>query len=92
MFKRIFTFSFLFVLVFGNNIFSQSNGSLDISPKLQQVNTGATVTEATWDVEFNYDATAVTLAAGNTGAVYIPSLNKFWTSRWATGVVPSVEY
>ena len=86
MFKRMLTISLFFVLFFGNNVFTQSNGSLDISPKLEPVNQNNTVTEAIWDVEFNYDATVVTLAAGNTGAVYIPSLGKFWTSRWATGV------
>ncbi|MBE0570947.1 MAG: hypothetical protein IH618_05315, partial [Ignavibacteriaceae bacterium] len=42
--------------------------------------------EAIWDVQFNYDATAVTGGPGNAGAVYIPTINKFWTSRWATAV------
>lgn len=84
MLKRIFTISFLSVLFLGINVLSQS---MDVSPKLEQFNSGTTVTEATWDVEFNYDATAVTLAAGNAGAVYIPTLGKFWTSRWATGVI-----
>ncbi|MFO7524218.1 MAG: hypothetical protein R6W68_02070, partial [Ignavibacteriaceae bacterium] len=42
--------------------------------------------EALWDVQFNYDATAVTGAAGNAGAIYIPDLNEFWTSRWASNI------
>ncbi len=83
MFKRVFTISLLSVLFLGITILPQS---MDVSPTLEQVKQTQTSIEATWDVEFNYDATAVTLAAGNTGAVYIPSLNKFWTSRWATGV------
>ncbi len=55
------------------------------SPTLQYVNHDPAL-EAIWDVQFDYDATAVTGAAGNAGAVYIPTIDKFWTSRWATGV------
>jgi hypothetical protein len=55
------------------------------SPTLQSISHDPAL-EATWDVQFSYDATAITLAAGNAGAVYIPTIDKFWTSRWATGV------
>ena len=60
----------------------------DVNPNLppNEIKPNYPTTEAIWDVEFSYDATAVTLAAGNAGAVYIPTINKFWTSRWATGV------
>jgi len=37
-------------------------------------------------VQFSYDATAITGAAGNAGAVYIPTIGKFWTSKWASAV------
>jgi len=58
---------------------------MEVSPTLSAVNQDPAL-EATWDVQFNYDATVITTAAGNAGAVYIPTLNKFWTSRWASGV------
>ena len=61
------------------------NSMSEVSPILGPVNQDLQLA-AIWDVEFNYDATVITLAAGNAGAVYIPTLNKFWTSRWATGV------
>lgn len=38
----------------------------------------------TWSIQFNYDATAVTGDGGNAGAVFIPTLNEFWTSRWGS--------
>ncbi|MBK7630083.1 MAG: T9SS type A sorting domain-containing protein [Ignavibacteriales bacterium] len=85
MFKRIFTVSLLSALLLGINIFPQTS-SMEVSPNLEQVKQTQTPIEATWDVEFNYDAATVTLLGGSTGAVYIPSLNKFWTSRWATAL------
>ena len=42
---------------------------------------------AQFDLQFDYDANAVTSAAGNAGAIFIPTLNEFWTSRWATNVL-----
>ncbi len=57
----------------------------ELSPTLKPANQDP-AQEAIWDVEFNYDATAITGAAGNAGAVYIPTINKFWTSRWASAV------
>ncbi|MDY0082503.1 MAG: hypothetical protein RBR74_04915, partial [Ignavibacteriaceae bacterium] len=89
MFRQICTIFVLFVLLFGNSMFSQQSiHSQEISPTLVDVKVEPTMpfTEATWDVEFDYDATAITGAAGNAGAVYIPSINKFWTSRWASAV------
>ncbi len=91
MYKRFFTFFILLVLSLVQVGFSQLGGlrSQDINPNLleRELKSEIPTTEATWDVQFNYDATAVTLAAGNAGAVYIPTIGKFWTSRWATGVV-----
>ena len=55
----------------------------EVSPTLQQVKPNPAL-EATWDVLFDYDALVVTGAAGNTGAVYIPTIGKYWTSKWAS--------
>jgi immune inhibitor A len=35
-----------------------------------------------WSIHFNWDATSVTGAGANAGAVFIPALDEFWTSRW----------
>ncbi|HCY75984.1 MAG TPA: hypothetical protein DHV28_08685 [Ignavibacteriales bacterium] len=89
MLKRIFTVSILFVLVFGNTLFSQSLHSKDVSPNLitKEVKPGYPTTEAIWDVQLNYDATTVTGAAGNAAAIYLPNVGEFWTSRWATNLL-----
>ncbi|MBE0571076.1 MAG: hypothetical protein IH618_05975, partial [Ignavibacteriaceae bacterium] len=84
--KKIFLFSF--VMLLSITLFSQTKIEIslsEVSPLLQSINHDPAL-EATWDVQFNYDATVVTGAAGNAGAVYIPTINKFWTSRWASGV------
>ncbi|HQI39813.1 MAG TPA: T9SS type A sorting domain-containing protein [Ignavibacteriaceae bacterium] len=89
MLKKLFTISFVLVFLFGNTMFSQQSiNSQEISSTLANVKVEPVipVTEATWDVEFDYDATAVTGAAGNAGAIYIPTLGKFWTTRWASNV------
>lgn len=56
----------------------------EISPQLESYSQ-SNPTEAMWDVLFNYNAQTVTSALGNAGAVYIPTLNQFWTARWASG-------
>ncbi len=81
MFKKIITL--LFVLTWCFTLSAQD--FMEVSPTLKPVNHDPAL-EATWDVQFNYDATAITGAAGNAGAVYIPTINKFWTSRWGSGV------
>lgn len=89
MFKKLFTFSVLFVLFIMSSVYSQQAlQNREIDPSITGVKTEPTtpVFEAIWDVQFDYDATVVTGAAGNAGAVYIPTLDKFWTSRWATNV------
>ncbi|MFA5803401.1 MAG: M6 family metalloprotease domain-containing protein [Melioribacteraceae bacterium] len=40
-----------------------------------------------FSVQFNYDAIAVTGSNGNLGAIFIPSLNEFWTSRWNSNLM-----
>lgn len=40
-----------------------------------------------FSIQFNYDATAVTGAPGNAGAIFLSGLNEFWTSRWASGLL-----
>lgn len=88
MLKRILTISILFVLFFGNTMFSQSLRSRDISPNLasEEVKPGYPTTEAIWDIQVNYDATTVTGLAGNAAAIYLPSVGEFWTSRWASAL------
>ncbi len=81
MSKKIITL--LFALLWCSTLFAQDFA--EVSPTLTPVNHDPAL-EATWDVEFNYDAVAVTGAAGNAGVVYIPTIDKFWTSRWASGV------
>ena len=87
MLKKIFTFSFLFVLLAGNNVFSQAlESTQDVSPNLisQEVKPGYPTIEALWDVQVDYDATAVTGLAGNAAAIFLPDVGEFWTSRWAS--------
>jgi len=86
--KRFLFSSVLFLSLFLYSAFAQEIRIQDVSPDLTPyVKPSNPVTEAIWDVQFNYDATAVTGAAGNAGAVYIPTIDKFWTSRWASGVL-----
>ena len=71
-------------------ILSQSYlNSAEVNPDVynKKVEQNPPVNEAIWDVVFNYDATVITGAAGNAGVVYIPTINKFWTSRWATNII-----
>lgn len=46
---------------------------------------------ATFDLQFDYDASAVTGAAGNAAAVFFDNAAaggpQFWTSRWATNIL-----
>ncbi len=79
MYKKILTTLFVLIMCLGLS----AQDFTEVSPTLQQVNSDASVT-ATWDVQFDYDATAITGGAGNAGAVYIPTIGKFWTSKWAS--------
>ena len=55
----------------------------DISPILAEQQINSKTTEAIWDVQFNYNLETATGGLGNAGAVYIPSLNRIWVSRWS---------
>jgi immune inhibitor A len=44
-------------------------------------------TTGQWSIQFNWDANSVTGAGGNAGAVYIPTLSEFWTSRWNSNLI-----
>lgn len=60
--------------------------SAELSPVLSSPSvSSSSTTLAQFDLQFDYNAQAVTGALGNAGAVFIPTLNQFWTSRWATG-------
>lgn len=82
-----FTFLFFFVLTPFISAQTYSVMDFDPSPNATSLPGNTNPIEAIWDVQLNYDATTVTGAAGNAGAIYIPSLNKFWTSRWATNII-----
>jgi immune inhibitor A len=40
-----------------------------------------------WSIQFNWDASSVTGAGGNAGALFIPTLSEFWTSRWNSNLI-----
>ncbi|MFO7524216.1 MAG: T9SS type A sorting domain-containing protein [Ignavibacteriaceae bacterium] len=86
MFKRLSILSLLLIVLFQFSGLAQFR-STDVSTDIQKdYRPSFDMTEALWDVQFNYDATAVTGAAGNAGAVYIEDLEEFWTSRWASNI------
>ncbi len=78
--------SLFLVLLFCASLQAQYATSREVAPGTQYTVTNPNPIEAVWDVLFNYNATTITTAAGNAGAIYIPTINKFWTSRWATNV------
>jgi hypothetical protein len=81
--KRMFLPLFI-LFVLSVNLFSQD--SREISPEL----TGYTQnhpTEAMWDVVFDVSLQAATGTLGHAGVVWIPTLQQFWVSRWASGMV-----
>ncbi len=56
----------------------------EYSPLLGVHPKSSSFTEVIWDVRFDYNLQAATGGLGNAGAVYIPTLNQFWVSRWST--------
>jgi len=56
----------------------------EFSPEFSVHPKSHTFTDAMWDVKFNYNLQTITGGLGNAGAVYIPTLNQFWVSRWST--------
>jgi len=81
MIKKQILSIFLFMLVFS---FTLTLAQVEKSPF--DGKTGPQkVTEAVWDIQFNWDLVAITGGAGNAGVVYIPTIERFWVSRWASG-------
>lgn len=48
-------------------------------------------TEAIWDVKFDWNLETITGALGNAGVVYLPNVEQFWVSRWASGVITVIS-
>lgn len=65
-------------------VLAQDRAKAEVAPDLSGSLKLPHQTEAIWDVKFNYDLSVVTGGLGNAGAVFIPSLNQFWVSRWST--------
>lgn len=73
---------FLFLILFVSVTFAQD---AELSPLFSK--SAPVQQEAMWDVLFNYNASTVTLLPGNTGAVYVPTLGKYITSRWGSALL-----
>lgn len=83
--KKIFLLVVLSSLFTFFITYSQENtGSADVSPYLTSQPVNPNATEAIWDVLFNYNLQTATGGLGNAGAVYIPTLDRIWVSRWST--------
>jgi len=76
--KKLFLSFFLLISV------ALAQDMKEYSPEFSVHPRSHTFTDAMWDVKFNYDLQAITGGLGNAGAVYIPTLNQFWVSRWQT--------
>ncbi|MBZ0099747.1 MAG: hypothetical protein K8F30_11715, partial [Taibaiella sp.] len=79
---------FLLLVFAGSMTIAQHSRVKDVSPYLDshEIKPNYPVTDALWDVQANYDAVTVTGLAGNAAALFIPTLNEYWTSRWASGL------
>ncbi len=75
--KLLFTFFLLVSTVIAQDM-RELSPAFSVHPKSH------TFTDAIWDVKFNYNLQTITGGLGNAGAVYIPTLNQFWVSRWQT--------
>ncbi len=88
MLKKKLFLSLCFASLIQYSGYAQETGMQDISPDLTPyVKPTYPVTEAIWDIQFSYDATAVTGSAGNIGAIFIPTIGEFWTSRWGSNLI-----
>jgi len=74
----------LFLSIFFLISISYAQDMKEYSPEFSVHPKSHTFTDAMWDVKFNYDLRTITGGLGNAGAVYIPTLNQFWVSRWST--------
>ncbi|QOJ29679.1 MAG: T9SS type A sorting domain-containing protein [Ignavibacteriales bacterium] len=82
--KRTFL-PFFILLLLSMNLMAQD--SREISPELRGF-TQSNPTEAMWDVVFDVNIQAATGGAlGHAGVVWIPTLQQFWVSRWASGSI-----
>ena len=77
--KKVLLFLFAGLISFQITL---AQDKAEVSPFLGAYNKPGT--EAIWDVLFNYNLQTITGGLGNAGAVYIPTLNQFWVSRWST--------
>ena len=73
----------LLLLFFAWPLSAQNRPNVEAAPELSGTLKLPHATEAIWDVKFDYNLLTLTGGAGNAGAVFIPSLNKFWVSRWS---------
>ena len=88
MFKKKLFLPLCFATLILYSGYAQETGMQDISPDLTPyIKPNYPVTDALWNVQFNYDATAVTGSAGNAGAIFIPTIGEFWTSRWTSDLI-----
>ncbi len=76
--------SLLFLYFILISFYSLAQDSKEYSPEFSSNSIGKTFIDAIWDVKFNYNLETATGGNGNAGAVYIPTLNQFWVSRWNT--------
>lgn len=81
--KKLFGLIALSLFISFNSGVAQDIISSELSPEFRDFSFGQSQ-RAIWDVLFNYDLQAATGGLGNAGAVYIPTLNQFWVSRWST--------
>ncbi|MCL6495761.1 MAG: T9SS type A sorting domain-containing protein [Ignavibacterium sp.] len=72
------------LLLFFLMSFSYAQDMKEYSPVLSVHPRSNSFIDAIWDVKFNYNLQTITGGLGNAGAVYIPTLNQFWVSRWST--------
>ncbi|MDO9577986.1 MAG: carboxypeptidase regulatory-like domain-containing protein [Candidatus Cloacimonadales bacterium] len=57
----------------------------DISPNVSNHNSGLSLTDEMWDLQFSFDATAASGAAGNAGSEFDGTY--FYTTRWASNLI-----
>lgn len=85
--KRYFFFLSMLVLLLGFNGYAQIETKVDASPFTTAFSQPNPV-EATWDVKFDWNLQTLTGGAlGHAGVVYIPTLERFWVSRWASAMI-----
>lgn len=79
--KKLYLLSLLVFFLFS---FIAAQDKMEVSPSFGSQAVNSNPTEAIWDVLFSYNLQTATGGLGNAGAVYIPTLDQFWVSRWST--------